>query len=496
MMALDSILAARVASTQLQSRSPWRRVLALAASAAVGSGGQEVFDGRCWAQVAEADKEACEPEDPCRSDCWTSIFSHSYCCVADSPCWWWGRQALGDPVRTDVARSGVECRHLCQAEPSCSTWSYFIPADADPNKGGPCLLRAAADAAGAGPAAAGVVSGPRICNAAPRGGRRPLPQPDVESLASPRGVRGVFNVADAEYANEAARALGDSGWAVLRRGLGAEETAQLGAAARAAEEQLLQRDPSRLGNRGPRRYSFGGASSTHHMVHVRAWAELLDLAALRPVLEAAFGGPYVAIGGGGDFVLGSTDTHQRLHVDLQLAEMYDHPFPPAAIVANVAVSSITCNDGPMRFVPKTQMLPLAAAEEASRGEELSEVTSLEKEGVMMRRLGLTPLLACPLEPGDILLRDMRLWHGGAPNRGEAARLLPSAEFLAPWYADLTEGTDDHFAARPALPFEHWWRMSSRGREAARRILSAPGPVDASIRPDFALVLPYVAEERP
>jgi len=99
-------------------------------------------------------------------------------------------------------------------------------------------------------------------------------------------------------------------------------------------------------------------------------------------------------------------------------------------------------------------------------------------------------------PGDVLLRDMRLWHGGTPNRGKDIRLLPSAEFLAPWYADLTEGTDDHFAPRPALPLSTWWRMSVSGRNATRRILAAPAPVLAAVRPDFALILPYVAEDRP
>lgn len=306
----------------------------------------------------------------------------------------------------------------------------------------------------------------------------------------------MFDAADGDYAAKVASTLRSEGWALLRRALGTEEAARLGAAAQTAAGELLRRDPPRLGNRGPRRYSFGGASSTHHMVHIQAWADLLDHPVLQPPLESAFGGQYVAVGGGGDFVLGATDTHQRLHVDLQLPEMYDRAFPPAAVVANVAVSSVGCGDGPMRFVPRTQGLPLSAAEEASQGEDLSKASSLEKEGVMMSRLGLAALAACPMEPGDVLLRDMRLWHGGMPNRNSSARLLPSAEFLAPWYAAFTEGTDDHFAPRPALPFEHWWQMSSRGREASRRIVSVPGPVLARFRADFALLLPYVAEDRP
>merc|ERR1712039_206264 len=197
-------------------------------------------------------------------------------------------------------------------------------------------------------------------------------------------------------------------------------------------------------------------------------------------------------GGGGDFVLGETDTHQRLHVDLQQLEMYSTPTPPAAIVANFVVSNVSCRDGPMRLVPHTQLIPLAVAEQASQGEHLARSSSLEKEPVLRERLGLESVLACPMSPGDVLLRDMRLWHGGTPNLGSDTRFLPSAEFLSPWYAALTEGTDDHFAPRPALPFSHWSQLSDHGREVTRRILSAPAPVQAGFKTPFVLLLPYVA----
>ena len=39
---------------------------------------------------------------------------------------------------------------------------------------------------------------------------------------------------------------------------------------------LLKHDAARLGNRGPRRYSYGGASRTLHMMHIPAWSLLYD----------------------------------------------------------------------------------------------------------------------------------------------------------------------------------------------------------------------------
>lgn len=344
---------------------------------------------------------------------------------------------------------------------------------------------------------AGVVSGPRLCpggNASDSafGTQTPL----IENLRAEEATKNTFQPhSDPDYVPKAASALLESGWAVLRGILNQNDIDALSQTAHEVAAKILLHDSSRLGNRGPRRYSYGGASKTHHMVHEQAWARLLDNKLLTPVLDFLYGGEYVAVGGGGDFVLGSTDTHQRLHVDLQRPEMYDVAYPPAAIAANFAVSHVSCEDGPMRIVPKTQRLPLASADEASRASGSAHMSSLEREATFETSLGLSRLIICPLEPGDVLLRDMRLWHGGTPNLGNATRLLPSAEFLAPWYADLTQGTDDHFAPRPILPFEHWWQMSARGRKSTQRILSVPKSVDSGIRSSFVLLLPYVAEDR-
>merc|ERR1712187_21378 len=97
------------------------------------------FDMRCWehaAEMAGMEFSRCDMSSPCRSDCWSNFFSLSYCCIEDSTCWWWGIQTEDTVVRSDVARSGVECRHLCQGEPECVTWTFQIPAEPSPESGG------------------------------------------------------------------------------------------------------------------------------------------------------------------------------------------------------------------------------------------------------------------------------------------------------------------------------------------------------------------------
>ncbi|OLQ01387.1 hypothetical protein AK812_SmicGene15868 [Symbiodinium microadriaticum] len=135
----------------------------------------------------------------------------------------------------------------------------------------------------------------------------------------------------------------EEGFAVLRGALPPESAAELRSAVEAEARRLLAEDPlgKALGGFGALniegseswmsgRYAVIVPRSGHEETQgsVARWAQLLDLPSLTPVLEAAFSGDYIAVGGGGDFVLGETatwanDTHQRLHVDLQLPEMYD-----------------------------------------------------------------------------------------------------------------------------------------------------------------------------
>ncbi|CAE8736888.1 unnamed protein product, partial [Polarella glacialis] len=250
-----------------------------------------VFDHRCWVHAASAaaDPDRCNLQDPCRSDCWDPSFSHSYCCLAGSSCWWWGCEvSLASTLREEPARSGPECRHLCQAEPLCAAWSFYFPAAEDLAVPGQCLLLAAEPGVAAAPSAStssskSVVSGPRICrgsNNADYNNNSKKSGEQFEQLP-PITAAAVVDAGMPGFAREAAGALLGTGWTLLRNALNAQQITALQLAATSAAEDLLSRDPQRRGNRGPRRYSFGGASTTHHMVHLQAWADLMDNEALR-----------------------------------------------------------------------------------------------------------------------------------------------------------------------------------------------------------------------
>ncbi len=50
-------------------------------------------------------------------------------------------------------------------------------------------------------------------------------------------------------------------------------------------QEVLSRDPRRVGNRGPNRWSWGSCSRTGHMLHEPDWAMLIDLPTVTPILN-------------------------------------------------------------------------------------------------------------------------------------------------------------------------------------------------------------------
>ena len=67
--------------------------------------------------------------------------------------------------------------------------------------------------------------------------------------------------------------------------------------------------------------------------------------------------------------------------------------------------------------------------------------------------------------------------------------------FARYFEASRQAPEDHFAPRPALPFAHWLRLSRSSQRRSREILVVE-QLEAAVREEFLLMLPYVAEERP
>lgn len=412
---------------------------------------------------------------------WGALLSHGYCCEPDSECYAWGTPVVGDDVSEPLpARTGLECRQLCQAEPACQAWTFFLPDFREPGLHYSCWLKARGwDVVEGSSRVAGVLSGTRHCPVAHGDILLDMRYHRTMDLDQEPGG-GVMRpwLHPQSYALSAAELLRRHGWVVVRGALAGQQADALRAASGALEQQLLDRDPGRVGNRGPRRYSLGSASRTHHLAHLPEWAALIDVPIISSILRRVFEDDYVAIGGGGDIVLPRTDSVQWLHVDLPRLEMYQRVSPPPGVGVNFAVHDISCQDGPMRLVPDTHTVPF----------QLHEMMPA-RESDLLDRYGLHRVLVCPMQKGDAVLRDLRLWHAGSANHGPHTRHFPNAEYLATWYADLTVGTSDHLAPRPALPEELWQALSSHGKQVSRRTL-ASGALDTGLLDSIALPQQY------
>ena len=247
-----------------------------------------------------------------------------------------------------------------------------------------------------------------------------------------------------------------------------------------AIHEILSLDKHRVGNRGSHRYSFGSASKTGHMMHESAWAQLLDVPTVTPILTAIFdSADYIARGGGGDFCLPGATEYQRLHSDIRdritlNGQTYGAFFDPAGrislrdlpcpyVCCNFLMVDFTAINGPTRQIPGTQNSHARLPRLADEPEWMKLST------------------VCPAPAGSVLIRDPRAWHGGTPNLSNEVRAIPNAEFYAPWFREPMP---------QSMPRKLYNRLSEHGRHIARYIVADTDvELDTGFREDLGTTPP-------
>jgi len=283
-----------------------------------------------------------------------------------------------------------------------------------------------------------------------------------DQLKKHNGLKGLDVVGPTETTRAAELFVRD-GFVVVRDVLSPEELLAIQQGAAREIKAILEHDPLRKGNRGSHRYSFGSASLTGHCVHMKEWAMLADNQYLLAILEAIWGKGFVCRGGGGDFCLPGTVQYQPLHSDMsdnfqmpmedgsrkEVGSFRDsrgrinyRDLPCPFISANFIIQDFTPLNGPIRQIPCTQHLQVP-------------IPDLEDEPMWMKMSTL-----CGAKAGSVCIRDVRAWHGGTPNVSDYVRVIPNAEFYAPWFREpLTE----------CMPEEIYNGLSKAGKEACRYI---------------------------
>ena len=162
---------------------------------------------------------------------------------------------------------------------------------------------------------------------------------------------------------------------------------------------------------------------------------------------------------GGDFVVGRTKNIQALHSDLGVHRVPDelrYTFVPPKVAVNFTVQRITESMGPMRIIPGRMVV-----------DEGDIPPVFARESREMRESKL-----CPIPPGAGIVRDIRTWHGGTPNRSPTTRFLPSVEVVSGRYlqAASTEKGWQRGLSR-CLPQEQFETLSGRCQNYCRVILT-------------------------
>ncbi len=155
---------------------------------------------------------------------------------------------------------------------------------------------------------------------------------------------------------------------------------------------------------------------------------------------------------GGNTALPS-DQRQPVHSDvghLWPIESLESPHPPAQLVVNVLTVDVSPDNGATEIWPGTHReLGVGVGDDIKIAPELLE-----------RRRAISPPIQPTFRRGSVLIRDIRLWHAGMPNRTSEPRPMIAMIHTSAWletgnpllFPTGTESFFDHPVLRTAARF--------------------------------------------
>ncbi len=201
------------------------------------------------------------------------------------------------------------------------------------------------------------------------------------------------------------------------------------------DELLAERAATADSNRGPHRYQM-------HVPFTPPFADplLYENPQVMAILDRVLGTDFICTYFASDTPLPGSD-YQRVHTDTRLL------FPETAVslptygvVLNVPLVEVTDENGPLELWPGgSHFMP-----------ERLDLQALSSEMVSVR---------LKMRAGSFLLRDLRVWHRGTPNRSARSRPHLALVYTRPWY---------RFEQPPfEIPLAVYARLSDRARAMLR-----------------------------
>jgi len=195
------------------------------------------------------------------------------------------------------------------------------------------------------------------------------------------------------------------GFAVIERVLPAPQVSELHADFMRLFEEYRQRtDP----NRGSRRYQM------HLPFRAPFNADsIITNSYVLPIIDALLGSDAVCQYFASDTPLPGSD-YQGVHSDMPaLFPESGLSLPAFALVVNFPLIDFTSENGPLEIWPGGTHL-------APAGVDLKTLASRMKSELVL------------MSAGSVLVRDIRAWHRGTPNRSEKARPNMALIYARPW----------------------------------------------------------------
>ncbi|KAJ7192094.1 hypothetical protein GGX14DRAFT_537785 [Mycena pura] len=117
---------------------------------------------------------------------------------------------------------------------------------------------------------------------------------------------------------------------------------------------------------------------------------------------------------------------QPVHSDADFA----HPNIPFACVVNVGLVDISPQNGSTELWLGTHTGSGLHVQEGLHGERASGRIRSE---LLQERTKISPPFQPTIAKGSLVIRDLRLWHAGRPNRTSDPRIMLASIHMAPWY---------------------------------------------------------------
>ena len=122
---------------------------------------------------------------------------------------------------------------------------------------------------------------------------------------------------------------------------------------------------------------------------------------------------------------GASPQRQPVHSDAD----FEHPSHPFALVTNIPLVTMTPENGSTELWLGTHNFGIKA-QEGAHGERASGRIT---EAFLTERKEICGPCQPVVKKGSFVIRDLRLWHAGMPNRSHDVRVMLAMIHFASWY---------------------------------------------------------------